>query len=352
MRRPGLTAAPILGVLSAGALLLGRARRWPRWTCCLPSVLSVEGDVRLSAADGEPSWLQDGFGKTRYGGTTIPAGPAAATGLRRRHLASAFAFDLTGYVDAVYQPGRRAPGGPVGGLRPLQAPAGRRRPALAGARRPDVSAGVDGERRPGLDADAHHHALGHQQLDRRGVQGGGRRGQGRQALGRSGGLRPDRGRVHRRRHLRHPAELARLVVFRPALHGPSGETADPQRPGRAQAVHAPGRRQQGRWTRSTADPGFYAWGEWRAPHGVTANLFYYDNAGDRTTITDGNWAWDTRFWNLGLRYAPDADTEFLAQAMTGRTVTGFLTPVGWRVDADFDAAYLLASRKASAPRTW
>jgi hypothetical protein len=46
-----------------------------------------------------------------------------------------------------------------------------------------------------------------------------------------------------------------------------------------------------------------------------------------------------------LRWAPDASTEFLAQAMTGRTVTGFLTAKGWRVDADFDAAYLLASRK-------
>jgi hypothetical protein len=93
-------------------------------------------------------------------------------------------------------------------------------------------------------------------------------------------------------------------------------------------------------------PGVYAWGEWRSPYGVTANLFYYDNAGDRTTIKDGQWSWDTRFWNFGLRYAPDPKTEFLGQAMTGRTVTGFVIPgKGWRVDANFDAAYLLASRK-------
>ena len=39
-------------------------------------------------------------------------------------------------------------------------------------------------------------------------------------------------------------------------------------------------------------------------------------------------------------------TDGLAQAMTGRTVTGFVIPgKGWRVDADFDAAYLLGSRK-------
>ena len=31
--------------------------------------------------------------------------------------------------------------------------------------------------------------------------------------------------------------------------------------------------------------------------------------------------------------------------MTGRTVTGFKTPYGWRVDADFDAAYVLVSRQ-------
>ena len=74
-------------------------------------------------------------------------------------------------------------------------------------------------------------------------------------------------------------------------------------------------------------------------------MFYSDNAGDRTTMVDGNWTWDTRYWNLGLRWAPDAKTELLAQAMTGRTVTGFVIPgKGWRVDADFDAAYLLASR--------
>jgi hypothetical protein len=93
-------------------------------------------------------------------------------------------------------------------------------------------------------------------------------------------------------------------------------------------------------------PGVYAWAEWRAPFGVTANVFYYDNAGDRTTMVDGNWTWNTRFWNLGLRWAPDSRTELLAQAMTGRTVTGFIIPgKGWRVDAEFDSAYLLASRK-------
>jgi hypothetical protein len=92
-------------------------------------------------------------------------------------------------------------------------------------------------------------------------------------------------------------------------------------------------------------PGVYAWGEWRSPWGVTASVLYYDNAGDRTTVKDGQWSWDTHFWNAGLRYAPDERTEFLAQVMTGRTVTGFLTSHGWRVDADFDAAYLLASRR-------
>jgi hypothetical protein len=81
------------------------------------------------------------------------------------------------------------------------------------------------------------------------------------------------------------------------------------------------------------------------PGAVTFNLFYYDNGGDRTSMTNAQWAWDTTFWNAGLRLKPDDRTEVLAQAMTGRTVTGFLTPVGWRVDAGFDAAYLLVSRQ-------
>ena len=92
-------------------------------------------------------------------------------------------------------------------------------------------------------------------------------------------------------------------------------------------------------------PGVYARAEWRAPGAVTFNLFYYDNGGDRTSMSHAQWAWDTAFWNAGLRLKPDDKTEVLAQAMTGRTVTGFITPIGWRLDASFDAAYLLVSRQ-------
>ena len=105
--RPRLTAA-----LSAGALLLAGGPAFapnPAFAqvdLLSPAVISVQGDVRLSAADGEPSWLQGGFGKTRYGGKD----PGWTT---RFQLASAdllwrpaFAFDLTGFVDAVYQPGQ------------------------------------------------------------------------------------------------------------------------------------------------------------------------------------------------------------------------------------------------------
>ncbi|MEI9890864.1 MAG: hypothetical protein WDN45_10080 [Caulobacteraceae bacterium] len=90
--------------MSAAVLILAASPARAQVDLLSPAVVSVQGDLRLSAADGEASWLQDGFGKTRYGGKD----PGWTT---RLQLASAdliwkpaFAFDLSGYVDAVYQP--------------------------------------------------------------------------------------------------------------------------------------------------------------------------------------------------------------------------------------------------------
>ena len=308
-----------------------------------PAVLSVQADVRLSAADGEPSWLQDGFGKTRYGGT----GKGWTT---RLQLASAdviwrpaLAFDLSGYVDAIYQPVDDHPVDLSEAFlqyKPLPRADGWRWQARAGLMYPPLSMENDG---PGwtstrtITPSAINSWIGEEgktvaaevKLARRFDD---------QELSAGAAV------------FTHDDTSGTLLSWRGWMFSDlrstlQGETPIPEVP----AKHKPFFLQD--YASRSVDeidgrPGVYAWGEWRSPWGVTANLFYYDNAGDRTTITDGNWSWDTRFWNLGLRWAPDARTELLAQAMTGRTVTGFVIPgKGWRVDADFDAAYLLASRK-------
>jgi hypothetical protein len=338
MRAFGLLAggAASFAVLSAGPAVA-------QVDLLSPAVLSVQGDLRLSSADGEPSWLQDGFGKTRYGGT----GRGWTT---RLQLASAdviwrpaFAFDLTGYVDAVYQPVEEHQVDLSEAFlqyKPLPRPDGWRWQARAGLMYPPVSMENDG---PGwtptrtITPSAINSWIGEEGKTIAAEVKVARRFDDQELS--AGAALFTHGDTS-------GTELSwRGWMFSDLRSTLQGESPIPEVP----AAHKPFRTQD--YDSRSIDeidgrPGVYAWGEWRSPYGVTANVFYYDNAGDRTTMRDGNWTWDTRFWNLGLRWAPDAKTELLAQAMTGRTVTGFVIPrKGWRLDADFDAAYLLASRK-------
>jgi hypothetical protein len=91
-------------------------------------------------------------------------------------------------------------------------------------------------------------------------------------------------------------------------------------------------------------PGYYARLEWRPPAPVALNAFYYDNRGDRTSMVEPKqWSWETRFWNLGLDWAPGDRTRVRAQAMNGVTYMGFATPQTW-IDVRFRAAYVMATR--------
>ena len=73
-----------LAAALAGALLACAAPAEAQVDLLSRSVISGQADLRLSAADGEPSWLDGGFGKARYGG---PADGGGWTG--RARLASA-----------------------------------------------------------------------------------------------------------------------------------------------------------------------------------------------------------------------------------------------------------------------
>ena len=92
--------------------------------------------------------------------------------------------------------------------------------------------------------------------------------------------------------------------------------------------------------------GYYGRLEWRPPAPVSVNALYYDNVGDRIAV-DGEkqWAWETRFLNLGVRWDVDERTKVLAQAMNGETLMGYRMSGGHWVDMGFHAAYLLAARR-------
>ena len=92
--------------------------------------------------------------------------------------------------------------------------------------------------------------------------------------------------------------------------------------------------------------GYYVRLDWRPPVPVALNFEFYDNQADPELVQNNQWGWATRFYNLGLTYQPAPDWEVLGQYMTGQTIMGWQLSNGrWAVDVNFDSAYLLASRK-------
>jgi len=92
-------------------------------------------------------------------------------------------------------------------------------------------------------------------------------------------------------------------------------------------------------------PGFYGRLEWRPPWPFGASVFYYDNRGDPKVFNKNlQWGWRTRFWNVGLNADLGPNTRLLAQGMTGSTIMGFETnSVPW-VHTHFRSAYVLVSQ--------
>jgi hypothetical protein len=92
--------------------------------------------------------------------------------------------------------------------------------------------------------------------------------------------------------------------------------------------------------------GYYVRADWRPPAPIAFNLETYDNQGDKVSDNaDLEWAWRTRFTNVGMVWRPMDDLEILAQAMSGRTEMGYTSPAGIWVDVTYRSAYVLASRK-------
>jgi len=95
--------------------------------------------------------------------------------------------------------------------------------------------------------------------------------------------------------------------------------------------------------------GYYGRLEWRPPAPIVLSAIYYDNEGDLIAVTDDvQWAWETRFFNAGLTWAPDARTTVLAQVMNGETLMGFREQGQIWVDVGYRAAYVLVRRQFGA----
>jgi hypothetical protein len=92
-------------------------------------------------------------------------------------------------------------------------------------------------------------------------------------------------------------------------------------------------------------PGIYARLGWSS-EAIRLTAFYYDNRGDPEAVNDQlQWGWRTRFASLSAQLGDARRTTLTAQAMTGTTQMGFPMPDRIWVDTRFRSAFLLATRR-------
>jgi len=98
--------------------------------------------------------------------------------------------------------------------------------------------------------------------------------------------------------------------------------------------------------RLNARLGFYLKLSWRPPLPFELQYFHYDNrANPQAFRADLQWGWDTHFDHLGLIVDPSATLRLTAQALTGRTRMGFPSNGVIWVDTRFRSAFLMATRR-------
>ena len=97
--------------------------------------------------------------------------------------------------------------------------------------------------------------------------------------------------------------------------------------------------------------GFYGRAEWRPSPSIVLNAFYYDNRGDPEAFTQSlQWGWRTRFWNFGLVADLGPSTRLIAQGMTGTTQMGFIprNETRYWVDTRYRSAFALLTHQLGA----
>jgi hypothetical protein len=302
----------------------------------LPADLTAVIDFRIVLTDGERSWADGGFGRSRFGGGGAEADIDAVPAEGELVWHGPIAWNLQGTLAVAAQDGqdqpvdlieayatwRPVPGGPA------------RWSVRAGMFWPPVSLEHDGPAWQVSDMitpSAINSWIG-EEVKVVGVEAS--------AAHPLGG-----GRITATLAIFGFNDTAgTLLAFRGwALHDQktgafSRQTLPPLGPDMAGA--------QPQWTTPTLEVdsriGFYSRVAWQLAAPVSLEAFYYDNRGDPMAVTpDLQWGWRTRFLNLGARVDLGENTRILAQALTGSTQMG-LDPGEedvW-VDTRFRAAFL------------
>jgi hypothetical protein len=307
-----------------------------------PDTFKAWADVRLVAADGEKSWLDEGFGKLRYGDETKL--DLAQTGVQ---WTPRLTDTLSACIIAQDIPGLEHPAGieeaylkwrPL----PVVTPAGAYHFTFrAGQMFPPVSMEHDGTGwTPSrtLTPSAINSWVGEEVLVE-GVEASVATQAGDQGLGATLGV------------FSKDDTAGTMLAWRGwALHDISSDNNTllplPSGPQGYTAIFGP---YQAYYSRPYDEVdhrlGYYVRADWRPPAAVAFNLEFYDNLGDPAALRNGQWGWATRFWNLGTQYRLSDRDVLLSQAMTGSTHTGFTVDTNdlYAIEVKFSSAYLMLS---------
>jgi hypothetical protein len=334
-----------LAALGAAIAAFALAGSWAGASQAQVDLVSPEAihgvvDLRVAAADGEPSFTDGGFGKSRYGGdggggfNVTPQIANAALEWTPR-----FGFDISAVIDVLAQPGQEHSvdlGQAYMVFKPVPRSATRFQ-LRAGLYYPPISLENDA-RAWGVTNTITPSAINSwigEEVKVVGLEGKVTRDFGDQQIAATAGLFGD------------DDTAGTLLAYRGwALHDVLSQAngsfpLPPLAPFQSQV------QDDETYSNREIDKrvGFYGRLDWRPLSRLALNVFYYDNRGNMIGVTpDLQWAWLTTFTDVGLRWDADDRTVVLAQALWGRTVMGYPTPGGRFINMDFSSAYVLGTR--------
>ena len=327
--------ALVLGLLAVGA---GQARADPDGAS--PNALSGMVDLRLAAASGERSWLDRGFGKTRFGGDGAYARLGEAAIAWRPQLS----WDWSAVAEAEIQPDHDR-GVRLGEAYVAYKPfpiAETRITGRIGLFYPPISQEHGRAFWTPTDTitpSAVNTWVG-EEIKVLGAEVSARRQIAGQDIAVTGAL-------FEFNDTAGTLLTARGWTLDDVKTNAYGHYALPPRAGILHFVQAPITTPVMELDRKI---GAYGRLDWSPTARLGLNLFYYDNAGDLISVKRKQWAWRTRFFNLGARYDLDQATTIKAQVMTGSTLMGYGDPDLW-VKTEFSAGYLMVTRKLGSEDT-
>lgn len=310
----------------------------------LPYDLSVTGDLRIVGADGEQSWLDGGFGKTRFSGASngdfhVNARAVEGTLAWQPH----FTWSLGATIVAIAQRGQDHPidlSEAFLTFKPM--PIGKvKLSARAGLFYPPISlehGGAEWGVRDTITPSAIDSWIG-EEVKTTGIEV-------------TAATELSGNRLSLTASLFGMNDTAgTLLAFRGwALHDEKatafGRQPLPPLDGFIGMVQAP-------YTRPVVGLdsrlGYYAKLTWAPPGPFELQALHYDNRADPEAFnSELQWGWRTRFDHLGAILDIDDRTRLTGQAIAGRTKMGFRRNGATWVDTRFRSAYLLLTRQVGS----